>query len=85
MVEYLDYDGLNRPKAMQQTGPGLPPTGYVIFFDYEDTSNALVVTNPRGFKTRTRKDGLDRVVQSIVDSDGLQLTTSFTYDGNGNV
>lgn len=84
-----DYDGLNRPKVMRQTvplgGAGLQQAVFEAFYDYEDSDNAVVETNPRGFKTRTDKDGLDRVFQSIVDVGGLDLATTFTYDGSGNV
>jgi RHS repeat-associated protein len=83
------YDGLNRPQIMRQIvplgGSGLTKAVYETFYDYEDSDNAIVVTNPRGFKTRIDHDGLDRVFQSTVDVEGLKLTTTHTYDGNGNL
>lgn len=83
------YDGLNRTQIMTQTvplgAPGLQPAVYLTRYTYEDSDNAVTVTNPRGFKSRTDKDGLDRVYQTVVDTDGLALATTFTYDANGNL
>jgi RHS repeat-associated protein len=57
---------------------------------YNDPLNQVTVTNPRGFKTRTRKDGLDRVAETVVDEGDtaqgrLNLTTQLTYDAAGNI
>ncbi len=83
------HDGLNRPRVRRQRvppgGPELAPARYETLYNYEDDDNAVVVTNPRGFKTRTDQDGLDRVWQTVVDVGGLDLSTLYTYDGNGNV
>ncbi|MDR4506573.1 MAG: Ig-like domain-containing protein [Candidatus Scalindua sp.] len=80
------YDGLNRPTAFTQTGPGiLPTTGYKTSYTYDDSDNAVTVHNPRGINVRTDKDGLDRVFETIVDPGGLNLITTYSYDGNGNV
>ncbi len=89
ITEYLDVDGLNRPGRVRLTvplgGSGLTTAVYETRYAYEDDDNAVVVTNPRGFRSRTDKNGLDRVVQTVVDLDGLNLTTTLTYDANGNV
>jgi RHS repeat-associated protein len=89
LTEYLEYDGLNRPRRVRQSvplgGPGLTTAVYETHFEYEDSDNAVILTNPRGFKTRTDRDGLNRVVQTVVDLGGLNLTTTYTYDANGNV
>jgi RHS repeat-associated protein len=79
------YDGLNRPLIMRVTGPGLPAGGYVTRYQYEDSDNAVIVTDPRGTRIRNDSDGLNRVYQIVEDYDGLKLTTTYTYDGNGNV
>jgi RHS repeat-associated protein len=84
-----DYDGLNRPQIMRQIvplgGPNLSQAVYEIRYEYQDSDNAVVITNPRGIKIRTDKDGLDRLFQTIVDVGGLNLTTTYAYDGNGNL
>jgi RHS repeat-associated protein len=89
VAEYLEHDGLNRPGRIRQTVPlgglGLTTAVYETRYAYEDDDNAVVVTNPRGFRSRTDKDGLNRVVQTLVDFEGLNLTTTLTYDANGNV
>jgi RHS repeat-associated protein len=79
------YDGLNRPLRMVQTGPGLPAEGYETIYHYDDAENAVEVTTPRLVVNRTDRDGLDRVYQTVVDMDDLKLTTTYTYDPNGNV
>jgi len=83
------YDGLNRPQLMKQTVPlGGTNQSTVIYetsYTYLDSANATETINPRGFKSKIDKDGLDRTVREILDVGGLDLTTSYTYDGNGNV
>ena len=78
------FDGLNRALTAKQTGPGLPAAGYTSTTTFNDSRNEVIVQNPRGFKIRSRKDGLDRTAESVVDDGGLNLTTRFTYDAGGN-
>jgi len=84
-----EHDGLNRPQLMRQTvrlgGANQSQAVYESLYRYLDGENAIEFTNPLGFKNKMNKDGLDRTVQQIVDVDGLALTNTYTYDGNGNV
>ncbi|MCC6234133.1 MAG: hypothetical protein IT580_15930, partial [Verrucomicrobiales bacterium] len=79
------FDAAQREVERTQTGPGLPPAGYSWRTQYRDGVNEVIHENPRGVKTRLRRDGMDRVVEQIVDSEGLALTTRMTYDAAGNV
>ena len=89
LVVQYGYDALNRVTAIAQTVrvPGaVPPTvTYSTTYLYEDATNAVVVTDPRGIKTRTEQDGLDQVFRTVVDVDTLQLVTTNTYDAFGNL
>ena len=65
---------------------------YITRYIYEDAQNKTVTVNPRGVdindpvdgRTEEFRDGLHRVHKVIIDEGGLNLTTVFTYDGNGN-
>ncbi|MGE4180034.1 MAG: Ig-like domain-containing protein [Limisphaerales bacterium] len=85
LVTRVQYDALNREIRHTFDGPGLPPDGLSTTTVYDDSLNQVTVTNPRGFSTRIRKDGLDRVVESTVDPGGLDLVTRQTHDPLGNV
>src|SRR5262249_36532340 len=65
--------------------PGLPLLGYISKTTYNDSRNEVLFENPRTFKTRTRRDALERVAETVVDEGGLNLTTRSTYDAAGNV
>ncbi len=88
IVDYT-YDKINRIKTKVQTVPGAGANGgsatYTTVYDYLDSENAVIVTNPNGHKTKTDHDGLDRIYQTVVDEGGLNLITTFTYDANGNI
>ncbi len=82
-------DGLNRPSLISETVfLGDPASAasvqYKTAIQYDDAGNRIVTTNPRGFDLEERRDGLGRVHQTIVASGDLDLTTTNTFDGNGN-
>lgn len=79
------FDPLNRESHRILLGPGLPTAGYASSVQYEDRLNQTVQVNTRGFKTRTRRDGLDRVAEVVIDTDNLALTNRYTHDASGNV
>ena len=65
---------------------------YVTTYSYNDAQNSVLSTDPRGNdpnehvtgQTLDQKDGLDRLAGEIVDNGGLDLTTTYTYDADGN-
>ena len=74
-----------------EDGDPAPNAGpYTTTTVYADGSHAVRVTDPRGIKTLRKLDGLDRVFEETVDTDGLPqadplgLTTTVAYDGLGN-
>jgi RHS repeat-associated protein len=87
-VHYDDYDGINRPAAMRQVFVD-PLTEaavtYTTQYAYLDVENTRVTTSPRGVQTVERYNGLDALIERIVDPAGLQLRTTYRYDGNGNL
>src|SRR6185436_15954313 len=90
------YDALNREQARTvalegDDGDATNPTvTYTTATAYVDADHSVRVTDPRGVATLRRLDGLDRVVQETVDTDGLSpaaplgLITSVVYDGLSN-
>ena len=88
VTRYDDFDGRNRPAAMRQQFTD-PLTGqlttYTTLFAYLDAENAKVTTSPRGVVTRERFNGHDVLIERIDDVGGLDLVTTFRYDGNGNL
>ncbi len=78
------FDGLGRVIFQRQLGAGIPGTGYTSATEWIDDRNESIVTNARGRRDRIRKDGLDRIVESEEDLDGLRLLTLTTYDAAGN-
>ena len=78
------FDGLGRVVHQRQLGAGIPATGYTSATEWNDDRNESIVTNARGRRDRLRKDGLDRIVESEEDLDGLRLLTLTTYDAAGN-
>jgi RHS repeat-associated protein len=78
------FDGLGRVVFQRQVGAGIPATGYTSATEWNDDRNESIVTNARGRRDRIRKDGLDRIVESEEDLDGLRLLTLTTYDAAGN-
>ena len=87
-VHFEDYDGVNRPRRMRQEFND-PVTGgavvYTTTHEYLDSENARLTINPRGVVTRERFNGHDALIERVVDPSGLALTTTFRYDGNGNL
>ncbi|MEI9924472.1 MAG: VCBS domain-containing protein [Bradyrhizobium sp.] len=86
---YSDYDGYGEAHTVVETvvrgGPGDPVDTFVTTYDPDYFNNTSVITDPNGNKTLTQRDGLDRLHSQIVDVGGLNLTTTYTYDGDGNV
>ena len=93
-------DGLNRPQSKTEIvylgdPTSLTPIEYVTAFEYDDDENLTTAINPRGTvpnpevsgRSVQQRDGLDRLVLTIVDegAGGLNLTTEQRYDGNGNL
>jgi YD repeat-containing protein len=66
------------------TGGGSQGEEYETTTAYDDGAHALVVTDPRGARTRRELDGLNRVTREIVDVDGLGLETRLTWNGLSN-
>ncbi len=77
------FDRIGRPTLAVLNGPGVP--GYVTRTRYDDARNEIRVTNARGFASRVRKDGLDRLVEQVVAEGVLDLTNRMTHDAAGNV
>ena len=71
---------------MALEGPGSNNEIYVTETQYADAEHSLTVKDGRGTFTTTRLDGLDRVVEQVVDPGGanLNLRTRTSYDGLGN-
>jgi len=74
-----------------------PVVDYVTTFVYDDANNRVVTSTPRGNDandplsglggtaiTEDLQDGLGRLHIQIADAGGLNLTTTYNYDGNGN-
>ena len=63
---------------------------YTTTTAYVDAEHAITVTDPRGVVSKQTLDGLDRMIEQVVDTQGLapapplNLTTAITYDGLGN-
>jgi YD repeat-containing protein len=86
LVTAYAYDELNREtsRIVSLTGGGSQGEVYTTLTEYEDGSHAIVVTDPRGTRTRRVLDGLDRVTRQIVDVGGLGLESRFTWNGLSN-
>jgi RHS repeat-associated protein len=52
-------------------------------FFYDDNDNLNVVDNPIGIRTSNTFDALNRLTQSVADSNSLAATTMFGYDLKG--
>ena len=65
---------------------------YVTTYYYDDVDNRVTTTDPRGNdpsddvtgETLDQNDGLGRLRSETVDTGGLNLVTSYTYDADGN-
>jgi RHS repeat-associated protein len=86
-ITYL-YDVLNREREhkVRLEGAGSAGEVYTTTTAYDDAQHAMTVTDPRGTSIRRRMDGLDHLVEEIVDdrAGGLKLRTTVAYDGLGN-
>jgi YD repeat-containing protein len=52
---------------------------------YDDGAHTVRITDGRGSVLLERYNGQDEVISSTVDPDGIALTTTYRYDGNGNL
>ena len=82
------FDGLNRPLTVRRSFVD-PQTGtevnYETTLDYDDVEHLTTTVSPRGVVTRERHNGHDQVIERVEDPAGLNLRTTYTYDGNGNL
>jgi RHS repeat-associated protein len=81
------YDELNREieRRVQFVNPlDSTDTEYLTTTSYADSVHSLTVTDPRGIQSLARLDGMDRVIEQVVDVGGLALSTQTSYDGLDN-
>jgi RHS repeat-associated protein len=79
----LDDDGNVLVRERTVTVDGLPSVA-VEQFEYDERGNTLVEIDPDGIRTEMTWDDNDNLLQTVIDSGGLNLTTSSTYDENNN-
>jgi YD repeat-containing protein len=86
LVTTFAYDALDRETSRQAalTGGGSQGEVYTTTTEYDDAAHAVLVTDPRGARTRRDLDGLDRTIREVVDESGLALETRFGWDGLSN-
>ncbi|GAU06915.1 Rhs family protein [Burkholderia stabilis] len=92
-VEYT-YDAvgrvLTRKEKTNQSAPstgsnGWAPVELVTRYEYDAKGQQVRTTDPSGTVTDTHYDLNGRKLTVVVDPDGQKLTTTFTYDGTGQV
>lgn len=92
-VEY-SYDAvgrvLTRKERTNQGSPASGPDGWVPVelvtkYEYDAKGQQVRTTDPSGTITDTHYDLNGRKMTVIVDPNGQKLTTSFTYDGTGQI
>ncbi|MGT0194101.1 LysM peptidoglycan-binding domain-containing protein [Burkholderia pyrrocinia] len=93
LVEY-SYDAvgrvLTRKEKTNQSAPESGPDGWVPVelvtrYEYDAKGQQVRATDPSGTVTDTHYDLNGRKLTVVVDPDGQKLTTTFTYDGTGQV
>ncbi|WP_322081162.1 LysM peptidoglycan-binding domain-containing protein [Burkholderia sp. BCC1972] len=73
-------------QSAQSTGPdGWVPVELVTKYEYDAKGQQVRTTDPSGTITDTHYDLNGRKMTVIVDPNGQKLTTTFTYDGTGQV
>uniref|UniRef100_UPI00131E28D4 hypothetical protein n=1 Tax=Burkholderia metallica TaxID=488729 RepID=UPI00131E28D4 len=92
-VEYT-YDAvgrvLTRKEKTNQSAPWSGPDGWtpvelVTRYEYDAKGQQVRTTDPSGTVTDTHYDLNGRKLTVVVDPDGQKLTTTFAYDGTGQV
>ncbi|QVN23622.1 LysM peptidoglycan-binding domain-containing protein [Burkholderia pyrrocinia] len=92
-VEY-SYDAvgrvLTRKEKTNQSAPWSGPDGWtpvelVTRYEYDAKGQQVRTTDPSGTVTDTHYDLNGRKLTVVVDPDGQKLSTTFTYDGTGQV
>jgi RHS repeat-associated protein len=81
------YDKLDREltRAVQQTPAGASQAEkYLTQTTYLDGEHSITVKEP-GRTVKRTFDGLDRMVEEVVDPEGLKLTTKYSYDAAGHL
>src|SRR5258708_22777815 len=71
--------------TVRQGGSGGGTNAFVTRYAYDDAGNSTVTTDANGHKTEVKRDGLDRIFSQTIDTATLNLATTYTYDGNGNL
>ena len=88
VVQYGPYDALNRPTTIAQQFKD-PLTGANVVLttvnSYDDAAHLRTVLDPRGSTVEEHFNGADRLIERTTDAAGLHLTTTYKYDGDGNV
>ena len=77
------YDALGRVTSETRTIAGDSNSPYTTATVYDDGANTMAMTDPNGNHALTQLDSLGHAKSVTLDSGGLNLTRSFTYDGHG--
>jgi RHS repeat-associated protein len=81
------YDGMNRPTSVIREfhDPISSQTlSYETRLTYIDAEHIREIRDARNVTIREQYNGLDEVIEKTVDPGGLELRTTFAFDGNGN-
>src|SRR5262249_47560128 len=84
---HYDYDKLNRVtnQVDKVYAGGNSAVAFTTTWKFSDTTNSVDITDPNKHTTHEVRNGLNQLVSRTVDAGSLKLTTTYTYDGNGNL